>query len=239
MSAAALPQNPEFANETTAREAAVAAVRRLDASGMNRGSTGNLSLRWVRLEAGAPHDGMLITPTGMGADDLRAQDLVWVAIEGQGDAPRVVGDWQPSSEWHFHRAAYRARPDVQAVVHTHAPNATALACLDRPLPAFHYMVAIAGGVDVPLVPYNTFGTEALSQGVGQALRERDACLLAHHGLVSAARTLAQAMKVMQEIETLCEVYLKALAVGEPALLSAGQMSEVIGKFRGYGKSARR
>ncbi len=229
------PMSNEFAEEAQAREAAVAAVRRLDASGMNRGSTGNLSLRWWHAEAGTLHDGMFITPTGMGADDMRPQDLVWVAF----DDGRVLGDWQPSSEWHFHRAAYLARPDVRAVVHTHAPNATALACLDRPLPAFHYMVAIAGGVDVPLVPYNTFGTEALSQGVGQALRERDACLLAHHGLVSASATLAQAMKVMQEIETLCEVYLKALAVGEPALLSAEQMAEVIGKFRGYGKSARR
>ena len=225
----------EFEDETQARAAAVAAVRQLDASGMNRGSTGNLSLRWGLMEDGALHDGLFITPTGMGAADLRPQDLVWVALQDG----RVRGDWQPSSEWQFHQAAYRARPDVRAVVHTHAPNATALACLDRPLPAFHYMVAIAGGVDVPLVPYHTFGTEALSQGVGDALRERNACLLAHHGLVAAAPTLAQAMKVMQEIETLCEVYLKALAVGEPALLSEAQMAEVIGKFRSYGKSARR
>ncbi len=212
------------------RAALVAAARRLDGLGLNRGSTGNLSHRCAL----GGEDGMLITPTGMGADELRAQDLVWVGWNGE-----VRGDWQPSSEWHFHRATYLARPDLQAVVHTHATHATALACLDRPLPAFHYMVAVAGGSDVPLVPYFTFGTEALSQAVAQALRERDACLLAHHGLVAAGPTLARAMKVMQEIEALCEAYLKALAVAEPAVLSAAQMAEVIEKFRSYGRSARR
>lgn len=215
--------------EARLREAAVAAVRRLDALGMNRGSTGNLSLRWLR----GGVDGMLITPTGMGADDMRAQDLVWVGADGQ-----VVGDWQPSSEWHFHQAVYRARPDLQAVVHTHAVHATALACLDRPLPAFHYMVAVAGGDSVPLVPYFTFGSEELSRAVAVAMQQRDACLLAHHGLVAAGRTLVQAMKVVQEIEALCEVYLKALAVGEPMLLSGEEMSRVIERFRHYGKTAK-
>jgi len=217
-------------DELSVRASLVAAAHRLDSLGLNRGSTGNLSHRWAHEGQG----GMLITPTGMGADDLRPQDLVWVAWNGD-----VVGDWQPSSEWHFHQASYLARPDLHAVVHTHATHATALACLDRPLPAFHYMVAVAGGDDVPLVPYFTFGTEALSQGVAHALRERDACLLAHHGLVAAGTTLARAMKVMQEVEALCEAYLKALAVGEPTILSTAQMAEVITKFRSYGRSARR
>jgi len=216
--------------EQDLREALVAAAHRLDSLGLNRGSTGNLSHRWAQ----AGQDGMLVTPTGMGADDLRPQDLVWVGWSGE-----VRGDWQPSSEWHFHQAAYLARPDLQAVVHTHATHATALACLDRPLPAFHYMVAVAGGDDVPLVPYFTFGTEALSEGVALALRHRDACLLAHHGLVATGPTLSRAMKVMQEIEALCEAYLKALAVAEPAVLSSAQMAEVTEKFRSYGRSARR
>jgi L-fuculose-phosphate aldolase len=216
--------------EARLREAAVAAVRRLDALGMNRGSTGNLSLRWLREGV----DGMFITPTGMGADDLRPQDLVWVGSDGQ-----VVGEWQPSSEWHFHQAVYGERPELQAIVHTHAVHATALACLDRPLPAFHYMVAVAGGDSVPLVPYFTFGTEELSRSVAAAMQERDACLLAHHGLVAAGPTLAQAMKVAQEVESLCEVYLKALAVGEPTLLSGDEMARVIELFRHYGKAARR
>ncbi len=211
------------------REQAVAAVRRLDAMGMNRGSTGNLSHRFAH--AGQP--GMLITPTGMGADDLRPADLVWL---GEGGA--VHGAWQPSSEWHFHRAVYRARPDLNAIVHTHSVHATALACLRRGLPAFHYMVAVAGGDSVPLTPYFTFGSEALSDAVADAMRDRDACLMSNHGLVAAGATLARAMKVAQEIESLCEVYLKALAVGEPALLDAAAMAEVLDKFGSYGRSAR-
>jgi L-fuculose-phosphate aldolase len=144
------------------------------------------------------------------------------------------GAWQPSSEWHFHQATYETRPDLQAIVHTHSVNAAALACLNRALPPFHYMVAVAGGNDVPLVANHLFGTEALSQAVAHAMRERDACLLANHGLIAAGPTLARAMKVAQEIESLCEVYLKALAVSEPVLLTAAQMDEVIAKFKGYG-----
>lgn len=210
--------------EMALREDAVTAVRRLDALGMNRGSTGNLSVRWG--------EGMLITPTGMGADDLTAHDLVWQGWDGSQE-----GQWKPSSEWHFHQAAYLQRPDLNAVVHTHSTHAAALACLRRPLPAFHYMVAVAGGDNVPLVPYHLFGTEELSQGVGEALRNRNACLLATHGLVAAGGTLAQAMKVVQEIESLCEVYLKALAVGEPAILNADEMAAVLQRFKSYGRAA--
>lgn len=216
-------------DETPVRDQMVAAVRRLDALGMNRGSTGNLSQRWAH----AGQLGMLITPTGMGADDLQPADLVWL-----GDDGALHGAWQPSSEWHFHQAVYRARPDLHAVVHTHSVHATALACLRRGLPAFHYMVAVAGGDSVPLTPYFTFGSEALSNAVADAMRERDACLMSNHGLVAAGATLARAMKVAQEIESLCEVYLKALAVGEPALLGAVEMAEVLDKFSHYGRSAR-
>jgi L-fuculose-phosphate aldolase len=216
--------------ETLVRKQAVAAVRRLDALGMNRGSTGNLSHRWSH--GGQP--GMLITPTGMGADDLQPADLVWLGEDGT-----LHGAWQPSSEWHFHQGIYRARPDLHAVVHTHSVHAAALACLRRGLPAFHYMVAVAGGDSVPLTPYFTFGSEALSQAVASALHDRDACLMSNHGLVAAGTTLARAMKVAQEIESLCEVYLKALAVGEPALLGAAEMAEVLLKFKGYGLTAGR
>jgi L-fuculose-phosphate aldolase len=209
------------------RDQAIHAVRKLDSLGLNRGSTGNLSLRCAR----AGQDGMLITPTGMGADDMQAQDLVWLGFDGS-----HAGLWQPSSEWHFHQAVYQARPDLQAVVHTHSVHAAALACLRRPLPAFHYMVAVAGGNDVPLVPYHLFGTAALSKGVAQAMARRDACLLANHGLVAAGAKLAQAMKVTLEIESLCEVYLKALAVAEPVVLADAEMALVLERFSSYGKT---
>ena len=215
--------------EDTLRAQAVAAVRRLDALGLNRGSTGNLSLRCAR--DGSP--GLLITPTGMGADELQPQDMVWL-----GDDGRVEGLWQPSSEWHFHRAVLSQRSELQAVVHTHSVHATALACLERELPPFHYMVAVCGAASVPCVPYHVFGSEALSDAVAHALADRNACLMAHHGLVACGTTLAQAMKIAVEIESLCEVYLKALAVAEPTRLSAGQMTEVLLKFSDYGRSRR-
>ena len=216
-------------DEDRLREQAVQAIRKLDALGLNRGSTGNLSLRLAR----GGVDGMLITPTGMGADELQAPDMVWVGFDGA-----VQGDWLPSSEWHLHQAILQCRADLQGVVHTHSVHATALACLERELPPFHYMVAVAGTDTIPCVPYHTFGSQALSAAVAAALSDRNACLLAHHGLVAAGATLAQAMKIAIEIESLCEVYLKALVVAEPARLSAAQMAEVLDKFSSYGRSRR-
>ncbi len=213
--------------DDTLRAELVATVRRMDARGLNRGSTGNASVR------DAAGQGVWITPTGMGAE-IEPEDLVWLSLDGG----QVRGRWQPSSEWHFHLAAHRARAGRVAVLHTHSPHATALACLRRPLPAFHYMVAIAGGNAVPLVPYHLFGTEALSQGVGVALADVDACLLANHGLIAAGDSLARAEKVLAEVEALCGIYLQALAVGEPALLSAAEMAEVHERFRGYGRVQR-
>lgn len=208
--------------EAGLRQSLVQALRQLDARGLNRGSTGNLSARW-----GA---GMLITPTGMGADDLQPEDLVWLGHDGQ-----QRGRFKPSSEWHFHQAIYRARPELHAVVHTHATHATALACLRRDLPAFHYMVAVAGGDSVRCAPYRLFGTEALSDVTVQALHGRKACLLATHGLVSAGATLREAMKISIEIESLCQTYLAALAAGDPVLLGPDEMAVVIERFRTYGQ----
>jgi L-fuculose-phosphate aldolase len=215
------------ATDDERRAELVATLRRLDARGLNRGSTGNAS---VRCAAG---QGVWITPTGMGPE-VEPADLVWLALDGSA----ARGRWQPSSEWHFHLAAHRVRPAREAVLHTHSPHATALACLRRELPSFHYMVAIAGGNRVPLVAYHLFGTEALSQGVGEALAEVDACLLANHGLIAAGESLARAEKVLVEIEALCGIYLQALSVGEPALLTAAEMAAVHERFRGYGRASR-
>jgi L-fuculose-phosphate aldolase len=215
------------ARDAKLRTELVAAVRRLDARGLNRGSTGNASVR-----ADPDRSAFWITPTGMGAGDLGADDLVCILDDG-----RLRGAWQPSTEWPFHRAIYRGRADLAAVVHVHSVNATALACLRRGLPAFHYMVAIAGGDSVPCTPYHLFGTESLSLAVAEAFRDRNACLIANHGLVAGGATLAHAMKVALEVEALCEAYLKALAVGEPAMLTREEMAEVIEKFKTYGKAA--
>jgi L-fuculose-phosphate aldolase len=212
--------------DAVARKELVAAIRRLDQLALNRGSTGNASVRVA--------GGMLITPTGAGAGTLRADDLVIVADDGT-----VSGAWQPSSEWHFHRAIYRARSDVNAVVHTHSTHATALACQRRSLPAFHYMVAITGAASVPCVPYHTFGTEALSGAVVDGLCDGHACLLAHHGLVTCGATIATALKIALEVESLCESYLASLVLGEPPRLDDDVRARVIEKFRRSGRPARR
>lgn len=209
------------------RESLIDVVVRLDALGLNRGSTGNVSVR------AASGQGCWITPTGMGASGLTPYDLVYLGDDGS-----VRGAWQPSSESPFHRAIYAARPDLQAIVHVHSTHATALASLRRGLPAFHYMVAVAGGDDVPCTPYHLFGTDALSQAVAQAFATRHACLMANHGLVAGGTSLAHALKVTLEIESLCEAYLKALSVGEPMILSRDEMVAVIERFKTYGQTRR-
>ena len=211
------------------RHELVATARELDARGLNRGSTGNLSAR-----SGDHLAAFWVTPTGMPAHEMGADDLVLLDMNGQ----VLDGDWAPSSEWPFHRAIHASRSDLHAVVHLHSPHATALACLRRELPAFHYMVAVAGGDSVPCTPYHLFGTEALSQAVAAAFAHRHACLMANHGLVAGGTSLAHAAKVAVEVEALCGIYLQALSVGEPALLSTAQMAAVLERFKTYGRSRR-
>ncbi len=196
----------------------------MEASGLNRGTSGNVSCR--------DGDHFLVTPSGLPVEKLTPAGIVAVGFDGQ-----VIGPGKPSSEWHFHRDILRSRPEIHAVVHTHSPHATALACLREDLPPFHYMVAIAGGESVRCAPYALFGTEALSQHALAALDGRKACLLANHGLIALGRDLDEALAIAVEIESLCAQYLLARQVGAPALLSAAQMREVIAKFEGYGRNA--
>lgn len=196
-------------------------VRRLDKLGLNRGTSGNASVREGR--------GFLVTPSGRPVEHMTPHDLVWMDFNGQADGP-----WAPSSEWRFHRDILEHRPEIGAVVHTHSPFATTLACLHRDVPAFHYMIAVAGGDSIRCAPYALFGTQALSDAAVQALENRYACLLANHGMIAIGRDLDHAMAVAIEVESLCEQYWRVLQVGEPHLLSADQMQEVMVQFKGYG-----
>jgi L-fuculose-phosphate aldolase len=156
-----------------------------------------------------------------------------------GEERDAIGTRLPSSEWRFHRDIYCARPEIGAIVHTHAPFATTLACLDRGIPPFHYMIAVAGGRDIRCAPYATFGTQALSDHAVAALDGRRACLLAHHGMIAAGDSLAQALALAVEVETLAEMYWRALQIGEPRLLPDDEMRVVLEKFRSYGQGAAR
>jgi len=174
---------------------------------------------------------MLITPTGMAYGELKPSDIV--AIRNDGTA--MTGQRVPSSEWRLHLAIYKARDDVEAIVHTHSLNATALACIHRHIPAFHYMVAVAGGDRILCAPYATYGTEALAKNVVRALGERRACLIANHGAVAVGETLRKAYDLAWEVETLSAQYARARQLGRPRLLSAREMNSVLEKFKTYGK----
>jgi L-fuculose-phosphate aldolase len=147
---------------------------------------------------------------------------------------RWFGRRRPSSEWRFHRDIMAARADVGAIVHAHSRYATALACTGRDIPAFHYMVAVAGGVDIRCAPYHTFGSQELSDAALEALRDRKACLLAHHGVIALGSTLAAALKLAGEVESLAAQYCTALALGDVGRLGEEEMRRVVEKFRTYG-----
>ena len=212
-----MTDNPE-------RAQVIAAARQTVSLGLTHGTSGNVSCRIP--------GGLLITPTGMPYDDVKPADVVAIGLDGELRPGEVR---RPSSEWRMHAALYRARPDVQAVVHGHSPAATAVACLGRDLPSFHYMVAAAGGDSVRCAGYALFGTEALADLAVAAMADRWACLLAHHGLLAAGPTLDRAVAVAAEVEFLAEVYLRLLPLGEPARLDPDQMSAVIDRFRSYGQ----
>jgi len=207
------------------RNELIAVAREMNRTGLNRGTSGNLSVR----TGGA----MLITPSGLPYEQMCAADIVRAEID---DAPEPVFDGRrkPSSEWRIHFDIYRNRPDAQAVLHAHPVHCTAVACLRRPLPPFHYMVAVAGGRDVRCAPYATFGSQELSEHVLAALHDRRACLMANHGLLCLAPDLRAALALAVEIEQLARSYLECLAVGEPVILDDAEMARVLEKFRGYG-----
>jgi len=207
------------------RDEIVATARAMNAAGINRGMSGNVS---ARIDGG-----FLITPSGVPYHATSSADIVAMTDDGE-----TRGHLAPSTEWRFHRDIYRARPEFHAIVHTHAPFATTLACVDRGIPAFHYMVAIAGGKDIRCAPYATYGTEQLALLAVAALDGRKACLLAHHGMIAADRTLEAALAVAVEVETLAEMYWRALQIGEPALLSDAEMQAVLAKFATYGRAAK-
>ncbi|MHB1238192.1 MAG: class II aldolase/adducin family protein [Gallionella sp.] len=213
-------------SETELRSELVRVANKLDAQGLNRGASGNLSARYG--------EGMLITPSGMGAEGLTEDDIVFVHMDGT-----ARGRWQPSSEWLFHRDILAQRGEVGAVVHTHSIAATALACLRCDIPPFHYMIALVGGDTIRCAKYATFGTQALSDNAMAALRDRKACLLSNHGMIATGVDLAEAFRITVEVETLSEMYLRALQAGEPVLLSAREFQDAQQRFAGYGQAAER
>jgi L-fuculose-phosphate aldolase len=205
------------------RQAVIAACRALAQRGLCYGTSGNVSVR-------RDERYFFVSPTGMPYDDLELDDISLMDIDG-----RWFGRRRPSSEWRFHRDVFTSRNDVAAIVHTHSPKATSLACTGRGIPAFHYMVAVAGGPDIRCAPYFTFGTQELSGAAVAALEGRKACLLANHGVIAVGANLAAAVALAGEVENLAAQYCAALAIGEVRILDDMEMRRVIEKFRTYGR----
>lgn len=202
----------------------IGCAQRLDALGFMPGKSGNVSVRTER--------GFLITPAALPYATLTPEDLVECGLNGV----VLAGTRRPSSEWRLHEAVYAAQPEAKAVVHTHSPRATALACARRGIPALHYMIALGGGEDIRCSDYATFGTQALAEAAVAALTGRRACLLANHGVLALGASLASAEALAREVENLAGQYLALLAAGlEPVLLNASEMAEVREQFAGYGR----
>ena len=194
----------------------------MNAQGINQGSAGNISVRF--------EDGFLITPSGIQYEQLQPENIVFIDMEGNSEDPLA-----PSSEWRMHRDIYVNRPQAGAVLHAHSIFATALSCLRLDIPAFHYMVAVAGGSDIRCADYALFGTQALSDNMLTALVNRRACLLGTHGMICYHDNLDQALGLGVEIETLAKQYWYARQAGDPVILDQAQMSEVLERFESYGK----
>ena len=211
------------AHEDALRQRMAEVMKAMDEKGLNRGTSGNVSAR-----CGAA---MLVTPSGVPAARLTGDQMVLV----QSDGSTAPGALKPSSEWRMHQGVLDRRPDVGAVVHCHSRHATILACAGKPIPAVHYMVAVSGGVSVPVAPYATFGSSELAQIVVEALDGRYAALMANHGQIVAAPNLDYALAIAEEIEEQAAVYWGALAIGGPTLLADEEMNLILQRFKSYGQ----
>lgn len=214
---------PPYQDCLEVRQAVISACLEMNATGINQGTSGNISVR-----AGG---NMLITPSGVPYGNMAPEDLVCLPLDG---SPAPDGQLKPSTEWPFHLAILQSKPGVNAVIHAHPVYCSALAMNRRVIPACHYMVAAFGGSDVPVADYALFGSKQLSDNITQALQNRSACLMANHGAVATGESLQRALWRMGELETLAKSYVASLTIGNPHILSQGEMAEVIAAFADYG-----
>ena len=212
------------------RENLLSITQKLAQLGLNKGTSGNASVRC--------NGGFLVTPSGMAVDDITPSNMVQMRFDGSFELQSDSNAKKPSSEWRFHRDILANRPEINAVIHTHSMFATTLACLHKDIPPFHYMIAVAGGDTIRCAPYALFGSQALSDHALLALADRKACLLANHGMIALGSDLDDALAVTVEVENLCEQYWRILQLNpNPSLLNEAEMFEVFQQFKGYGKWA--
>lgn len=205
------------------REAVIETCLKMNEEGINQGTSGNVSVRTP--------EGFLMTASGIPYDRMKPEHVVEMDLRGG-----YVGEYLPSTEWRMHMDIFKHRPEANAVVHTHSIYATALSCLRKDIPPFHYMIGIAGGTTLRCASYAEYGTQALSDAMLKAMRDRSACLLANHGQIAFGDNLAKALWRAGEVETLCHQYWAAVQAGKPVLLSEKQMTTVLARFKTDRKS---
>ncbi len=203
---------------------------KLNSTNLSPLRSGNISLRAEQDNT----QGYLITPSGKKYETLKPEDIVFLSLSEDKDFISWFNSGKnPSSEWRFHQDIYKHKRTAHAIVHTHSPNATAVSAHGKPIPAFHYMIALAGGDDIKCAEYATFGTRELSQNIVNALEKRKACLMSNHGQVAFGYNLKQAFELAQEVENICQQYIIALKLGEPKILSFAEMQKILDKVKNY------
>ena len=185
--------------------------------------SGNISARF--------QDGFLITPSGAKYSSLKNKNIVFVSLKGKFDKKKGI----PSSEWRFHQDIYLNKKEAKAIVHAHSNYATAISTHGKGIPAFHYMVAMAGGKDIKCAKYATYGTRELSKNILKALRQRNACLIGNHGQIAFSKNLPKTFELAEEVENLSHQYITALKIGKPKILSLKEMKKVLSKAKNYKK----
>ena len=201
--------------------------KKLNSTNLSALRSGNISAR-VKKDG---IEGFYITPSGMKYSSLKVKDIVFVSLKGIFDKKKN----KPSSEWRFHQDIYVNKKEAKAIVHAHSTCATAVSSHQKNVPAFHYMVAVAGGEDLKCARYATFGTKQLSRNIITALKNRSACLISNHGQVAFGNDIGKTFELAQEIENICHQYINALRIGIPKILSKKEMKIVLGKFKNYKK----
>ena len=201
--------------------------KKLNITNLSALRSGNISVRIK--EKGV--DGFYITPSGVKYSSLKVKDIVFVSLKGVFDKKKI----KPSSEWRFHQDIYVNKSEAKAIVHAHSTCATAVSTHQKTIPAFHYMIGVAGGEDIKCTKYATFGTRKLSNNILSALKNRSACLIGNHGQIAFGENLDKAFELAQEVENICNQYINALRIGIPKILSKNEMKIVLGKMKNYKK----
>ena len=212
------------------REEVIEYSIKLNTTNLSPLRSGNISVRGV--EDGI--EGFFITPSGKKYESLKPEDIVFLSLTEEKDFLSWFNSGKkPSSEWRFHQDIYTNKAEARAIVHAHSPHATAVSSHGKPIPAFHYMVALAGGNDIKCADYATFGTSELSKNIINSLENRKACLMSNHGQVAFGQNLKQAFELAQEVENICHQYIIALKLGEPKILSSSEMEKILDKVKYY------